>query len=122
MKRKMANDAARRIIARLRAHPEDAEMVTHGYTGYRVVPEEVYINAFGQYVRLWDMTISGGPAGYLYPGWWMRWRLRRLFNWWRGQVELPPICPHRNQSDIHWSQDGFVSMCKDCKRTVYHGD
>lgn len=120
MKRKQANDAARRIIARLRNTPEDGQMVVHGHTGYRVVPEEVYIPAFSQYIRLHDMTILGG--GYLYPGWIMRWRLRRLFRWWRDQVELPPICGHERQSDTYWTQDGYTSQCRVCKALVYHGD
>ena len=96
MKRKQANDAARRIIARLRAKPEDGEMMRYGGTGYRVIPEEVWIEAFNQWVRCDGSSISGGS--YLYPGPIMRWRLRRLFRWWRDQVELPPICDHVRQN------------------------
>ena len=121
-RRKEANAAARRIIARLRACPDDAKMVVSGDYGYRIVPEEVWIEAFNQWVRLEDMTISGGPSGYLYPCPILKWRLRRMFRWWKDQVELPPLCLHPRQSDVHWSQDGYVSMCKVCNRTVYHGD
>lgn len=121
-RRKEANDAARRIIARLSIEPEAAQMVVDGNLGYRIMPEEVWIEKFGQWVRLSDMTISGGPSGYLYPGPILKWRLRRLFAWWRDQVELPPTCGHPRQTDVHWTQDGYVSMCKVCKRPVYHGD
>ncbi len=120
MKRKEANAAARRIIARLSLKPEDGQMVVHAPGGYRVVPEEVWVAPFDQWVRLDGRHISGG--GYLYPGPIMRWRLRRLFRWWKDQVELPPICDHKVQSKVYWTQDGYTSQCRVCKATVYHGD
>lgn len=121
-RRKQANDAARRIIARLKADPESAQMMRDGTYGFRVIPEEVWIEAFGQWVRCDGSTISGGDAGYLYPGPWMAWRLRRAFARWRDLVELPPICEHKQQSATYWTQDGYTSQCRVCKQTVYHGD
>lgn len=121
-RRKIANAAARRIIARLRSVPADAEMMRDGTYGYRVMPEEVWIQAFGQWAKCDGSTISGGDLGYLYPGPFMRWRLRRMFAWWKDQVELPPICDHRQQSATYWTQDGYTSQCRICKQTVYHGD
>jgi hypothetical protein len=121
-RRKHANGAARRIMSYLRANPEGGKMMIDGTYGYRVIPEEVWIEDFGQWIRLDYMTISGGADGYLYPGPFMQWRLRRFFKWWRDQVELPPLCSHPRQSDIHWSQDGYVSQCKVCKKVVHHGD
>ncbi|WLJ71156.1 hypothetical protein [Sphingomonas phage Carli] len=121
-RRKEANAAARRIIARLRACPADGQMMIQSPGGYRVMPEEVWIEALGQWVKCDGWSISGGPTGYLYPGPIMRWRLTRLFEWWRDQVELPPICDHRRQSDTYWTQDGYTSQCRVCNQTVYHGD
>lgn len=121
-RRKQANDAARRIMARLSIEPEAGQMMIDGDRGFRIVPEEVWIEKFGQWVRLEDMTISGGEQGYLYPGPIMRWRMRRLFNWWRDQIELPPLCLHKNQTDIYWTRDGHTSLCRTCKRPVYHDD
>lgn len=121
-RRKQANDAARRVIARLSSAPGDGEMVVQMPGGYRVLPEEVWVEPFGQWFRCDGSVISGGEAGYLYPGPIMAWRLRRLFRWWKQQVELPPICPHKSQSEVYWTQDGYTSQCRVCHQTVYHGD
>lgn len=122
---KEANDAARRIMARLRADPTAGQFVVNVPGGWRVMPEEVWVEAFGQWIRLEDGMISGGYGrGPLYPGLWTRWRLRRLFRWWRTQdgVHVPPVCAHERQTGVVWTQDGYTSWCKVCQRTVYHGD
>lgn len=118
----MANGEARRVIALLARDPEAAKMMVSGTYGYRIVPEELWIESLGRWVRADGSTISGGLMGYLYPGPWWAWRLRRAITRWKDKVELPPLCDHPHQSDVHWSQDGFVSMCKVCDRIVYHGD
>lgn len=38
------------------------------------------------------------------------------------RCECDPGCLHRDQTPQRWSQDGFVSMCRDCGEIVYHGD
>lgn len=117
-------ESARRVIARLRHDPGSAEFVVQAPGGWRVVPEEVWIEAFGWWVRTDGRTISGGPLGYRYPGWIMRWRLRRLFRWWRQQpgVYVPPVCDHPSQTPVTWTQDGWSSYCRQCRGVVYHGD
>lgn len=32
------------------------------------------------------------------------------------------MCEHKNQGPLSWSQDGWVSWCRDCRSIVYHGD
>lgn len=120
---KQARDAARRMIARLKADPTAAQFVVNVPGGWRVVPEELWFEAFGQWLRLSDCCISGGGL-YLYPGLIMRWRLRRAVARWRMQdgVHTPPECPHDKQTAVVWTQDGYTSWCKRCHRTVYHGD
>lgn len=31
-------------------------------------------------------------------------------------------CRHHRQSEVRWSQDGWVSQCRDCTEILYHGD
>lgn len=31
-------------------------------------------------------------------------------------------CQHHQQTDIRWSQDGWVSQCRVCTEIIYHGD
>lgn len=31
-------------------------------------------------------------------------------------------CRHHRQSEVRWSQDGWVSQCRDCTEIIYHGD
>lgn len=122
MSRLQANDAARRIIARLSMQPDAGEFLKSIPGGFRVIPEEVWIDKFGQWIRLDDMRIKQGGHHDLCPGPIMRWKLRRLFRWWRTQVHVPDECGHVNQTNTVWTQDGYTSWCRTCKRVLYHGD
>lgn len=122
MIRTEANDAAKRVVTILSANPEAGAFVRDGVTGFRVVPEEIWIESINQWVRLSDMAIKPLGRPHLYPGIWTTWAMRRFFRWWRDQVPVPPACDHHYQSDVHWSENGYVSMCKMCRKVVYHGD
>lgn len=58
-----------------------------------------------------------------------------LFAWWKYlTVKACPVCcypthrcecnycQHHQQSDMRWSQDGWVTKCHDCQEILYHGD
>lgn len=121
-RRHIANAEARKVIALLRGNPAEGQMMIKMPHGYRVMPEEVWIDTTGRWVRCDGSAISGGLMGYLYPGLVHRFMLRVLFRWWRDQVALSPICDHPRQTEIRWTQDGNVSRCKVCEGLVYHGD
>lgn len=122
MSRKEANAAARRIVSILTAQPDAGEFVRDGVTGFRYMPEEVWIESLDWTIRLSDMAIKPLGRPHLYPGFWTVWALNRFFRWWRDQVPVPPACEHRHQSRVVWTENGYSSICYGCKKVVFHGD
>lgn len=41
---------------------------------------------------------------------------------WRMRRDDPWCCGHEVQSNLRWTQDGWVTVCLICRDWIYHGD